>query len=160
MGMAVQKSYTMILALFALTAFLLPPEGVASLLDCGSAFPINHMAIDPPSSVAAGQQVYMHSSFYVPETILNGTVHIKVSMNFVTVFEITENLCTHMACPLEAGHQTLNRTTIFPQELWGKVSTTFQFYDQVQRPFLCLQYKVFATGAATNHTGWLGFLAS
>jgi hypothetical protein len=148
------------LVFFALVAFLLPPEGVASLIDCGSAFPINHLSVDPPSAVAANQRVNMHASFYVPEMVLNGTVHTKVSMNFVTVFESTENLCTHVDCPLEAGHQTLNRTTTFPSELWGRIRTTFQFYDQVKRPFLCLQYNVYATGTANNHTGWLGFLSA
>jgi hypothetical protein len=147
--------------IFALTLFaLLVPEGVASLLDCGSAFPVNHLVVDPPSAVAANQRVHVLSSFYVPETVLNGTVHTKVSMNFINVFESTENLCTHVTCPLEAGHQTLNRTTQFPSELWGRVRTTFQFYDQVKRPFLCLQYNVYATGTANNHTGWLGFLAA
>ena len=148
------------LTLFALLSFLLPHEGVASLIDCGSAFPVNHLAVDPPSAVAANQRVRSLASFYVPETVLNGTVHTKVSMNFVTVFESTENLCTHIACPLEAGHQTLNRSTTFPPELWGRVHTTMQFYDQVKRPFLCLQYNVYATGALTNHTGWLSFLAA
>jgi hypothetical protein len=155
--MAMQKSYTMIfsmtLALFALLIFLLPPEGVASLIDCGSAFPIYHLAVDPPSAVAANQRVHMHGSFYVPETVRNGTVHTVVSMNFVTVFESTENLCSHVACPLQVGHQTLNRTTTFLPALWGRVYTTIQFYDQVKRPFLCLQYNVYATGSATNHTG-------
>ena len=148
------------LTFFALVAFLLPTEGVASLIDCGSAFPINHLAVDPPYAVAAGQLVNMQASFYIPEAVLNGTVHTKVSMNFVTVFESTENLCTHVACPLEAGHQNLNQTTTFPSELWGRVRTTFQFYDQVKRPFLCLQYNVYATGTPYNHTGWLGFLAA
>jgi len=127
----------------------------ASLIDCGSAFPVNHLAVDPPSAVAANQRVRSLASFYVPETVLNGTVHTKVSMNFVTVFESTENLCTHIA-----SHQTLNRSTTFPPELWGRVHTTMQFYDQVKRPFLCLQYNVYATGALTNHTGWLSFLAA
>jgi hypothetical protein len=148
------------LLFFALVAFLFPAEGVASLIDCGSAFPINHLAVDPPSAVAAGQRVHMQASFYAPETVLNGTVHTKVSMNFVIVFESTENLCNHIACPLKAGHQSLNRTTIFPPELWGRVYTTLQFYDQARRPFLCLQYNVYATGAPTNHTGWWGFLAT
>lgn len=147
---------TFTLILFA----LLVPGGVASLVDCGSAFPVNHLTIDPPSAVGINQLVRMHGAFYVPETVLNGTVHTKVSMNFVNVFESTENLCTHVTCPLEAGHQSLNRTTHFPPELWGRVRTTFQFYDQVKRPFLCLQYNVFATGSATNYTGWLGFLAA
>jgi len=156
----VPSSCMTILTLFSLCVFLLPSEGVASLIDCGSAFPIYHLSVDPPSAVAANQRVSMHGSFYVPETVLNGTVHTKVSMNFVTVFESTENLCHHTSCPLETGHQSLNRTTIFPSALWGRVYTTIQFYDQVKRPFLCLQYNVYATGTTTNHTGWLGFLAA
>ena len=152
-------AFTMIFALFAPLS-LFAPLAAASLIDCGSAFPVNHLAVDPPSAVAVNQMVRMHGAFYVPETVLNGTVHTKVSMNFVNVFESTENLCSHVDCPLEAGHQTLNRTAHFPPDLWGRVRMTFQFYDQVKRPFLCLQYNVFATGSANNHTGWLGFLAA
>ena len=146
--------------LFAFLAATTTTNTIASLIDCGSAYTVSYLTVDPPSAVAIHQPVKMHGSFYVPEPILNGTVHTKVSMNFVTVFESTENLCTHVDCPLEAGHQTLNRTTTFPSELWGRIRTTFQFYDQVKRPFLCLQYNVYATGTANNHTGWLGFLSA
>lgn len=132
----------------------------ASLIDCGSAYRVNYLTVDPPSAVAIHQPVKMHGSFYVPEPILNGTVHTKVSMNFVTVFESTEDLCTYSSCPVAPGHQAFNRTTIWPSNLWGRIYTTMEFYDQFRRPFLCLQYNVFATGQATNDTGWFGFLSA
>ena len=133
-----------------------PQGGAASLINCGSAFDIRHLVADPSSIVAANQSVSFHSAFYVPESILNGTVHSYVSMNYVNVFESTEDLCTRtIACPLEMGHRSIHRTFIFPPELWGRIQMTFYLHDQFKRQFMCLQYNVYATGTKENKTGFL-----
>ena len=132
-----------------------PQEGVASLINCGSAFDVRHLVADPSSIAAANQNVTLSSAFYVPESIPNGTVHSYVSMNYIKVFESTEDLCTYIACPLEMGHQSIQRTFVFPPELWGRIQMTFYLHDQFKRQFMCLQYNVYATGTRENKTGFL-----
>jgi hypothetical protein len=146
------------LRLLALSPFF-PQGGLATLSNCGSAYPVNHLYVDPPFAVAVNQPVHISVSFNASEPILNGTLHTSVYMNYVNVFESTELFNRHLAVPLPIGTHILNRTTSFPADLWGKIQLTFSFYNQLRRRFLCVQYDVIATGSNTNKTGWSSMLA-
>ena len=145
------------LSLLAISPFF-QQGGLATLTNCGSAYPVNHLYVDPPFAVAVNQPVHISVSFNALEPILNGTLHTSVHMNYINVFESTELFNRHLAIPLPVGPHVINRTTSFPPDLWGKIQLTFSFYNQEQRRFLCVQYDVIATGSNTNKTGWSSML--
>jgi hypothetical protein len=159
MGRNKRGTMTMIfLRLLAISPFF-QQGGFAALTNCGSAYPVNHLYVDPPFAVAVNQPVHISVSFNALEPILNGTLHTSVHMNYINVFESTELFYRHLAIPLSVGPHVINRTTTFPQDLWGKIQLTFSFYNQENRRFLCVQYNVVATGSNTNKTGWASLLS-
>jgi hypothetical protein len=140
----------MLLLLIPLAALLVK----GSFTDCNSAFPVQFLTADPPRIVAQNQTVHFEIAAHFPEAIQNGTIETSISLNFIPVFEGTDNLCHQFNCPIQAGNQLLNKTFIFPHDIWGRVSMRFELMDQYRRPFLCIDYNVYASGTPTNESRW------
>ena len=135
-------------------AFLLVNKTTGSFTNCDSAFPVRFLTADPPRIAAQNQTVFLEIAAHFPETVHNGTIATSVSMNYVPVFAGTDDLCRHFDCPIQAGDQLLNKTFTFPQEMWGRVNMRFELLDQYRRPFLCMDYSVYASGTPKNESSW------
>lgn len=135
-------------------AFLLVNKTTGSFTDCNSAFPIQYLTADPPRIAAQNHSVFLEIAAHFPETIYNGTIVTSVTMNYVPIFTGSDDLCRHFDCPIQAGHQLLNKTFIFPHEMWGRVNMRFELLDHYKRPFLCTDYSVYASGNPTNESKW------
>lgn len=140
----------MLLLLIPLAALLVK----GSFTDCNSAFPIQYLTADPPRIVAQNQSVHFEIAAHFPEAIPSGTIETSISLNFISVFAGSDNLCSHFDCPIKAGHQLLKKTFVFPHDIWGRVNVHMELLDHYRRPFLCMDYNVYASGTPTNESRW------
>lgn len=140
----------MLLLLIPLAALLVK----GSFTNCDSAFPIYFLTADPPRIAAQNQSVYLEIAAQFPEAVHNGTIATSVTMNYVPVFVGTDDLCRHFDCPIQAGHQRLNKSFLFPSEGWGITNMRFELLDHYRRPFLCIDYNVYASGSSKNESRW------
>ena len=144
----------MLLILLIPLALLMVNKTTGTISDCGSAFPIHSLTADPPRIVGQNQTVHLEMVAHFPETVYNGTIVTSVTVNYLPVFTGSNDLCEHFDCPIEAGDQLLNKTFTFPPDIWGRINMRFQLLDQLRRPFLCMDYSIYASGTSKNESAW------
>ena len=131
----------------------------ASVTNCASnryALPVYELYIDPPADVAANQPVHMRSAFQVPyyNYVPHGYVEIATSWSGLALTTERQDLGFYIKTPLFAGHHVFDRTTVFPADIWGRISSTINVYNSSGDQLLCAQWIVFATGTDKNETSW------
>jgi hypothetical protein len=134
------------------TLFLALAARVASatLVDCGSRWPLQFYSVDPPTAVGTGQNVTLSATFRVPDgtaPITRGDLRLRGNALLLFDTETVAPLCDYLLCPLTAGIHTLSWTVPFPEGVYGRVQTTLSFQDK-----LCLRWTAFATGRPSNET--------
>jgi hypothetical protein len=87
---------------------------------------------------------------YVP----HGHVEITTSWSGLTLTTERQDLGLYVKTPLFAGHHVFERTTVFPSDVWGRISSTIYVYNSSGAELLCAQWIVFATGTDKNETSW------
>lgn len=130
----------------------------ASVVNCGSQWPVHSFVVDPPAAVGAGQNVSMTATFTIPAgwpTIdeFDGILRVKGTLAYLIDMEVVEPLCKYLKCPLTPGTYTWNWKESFPVEAYGRVQTELTLSGLVgAKPWLCLRWTAFATGRASNET--------
>jgi hypothetical protein len=142
-----------------LSTFILLTMAAASVTNCVSnryAFPVHELYIDPPAIVAANQPVHMRVAFQVPyyTYVPHGHVEISTSWNGLILTTERQDLGLFVKTPLFAGHRVFERSTIFPADVFGRISSTISVYNSSGDQLLCAQWIVFATGTDKNETSW------
>jgi hypothetical protein len=131
----------------------------ASVMNCASnryALPVHELYIDPPAVVASNQPVHMRIIFQVPyyNYVPHGHIEISTSWSGIALTTERQDLGLYIKTPLFAGHHTFERSTIFPADVWGRITSTIQVYNSSGAELLCAQWIVFATGTDKNETSW------
>jgi len=142
-----------------LSMFFLLSSAVASVTNCASsryALPVHELYIDPPSIVAANQPVHLRIAFQIPyyNYVPHGHVEIDTNWNGLALTTERQDLGFYVKTPLFAGHRLFERTTNFPANVWGRVSTTINVFNSSGDQLLCAQWIVFATRTDKNETSW------
>ena len=142
-----------------LSTIILLVTAAASVTNCASnryAFPVHELYIDPPAVVAALQPVHMRIAFQVPyyTYVPHGHVEIATSWNGLSLTTERQDLGLYVKTPLFAGHRVFERTTVFPADVWGRITSTIHVYNSSGVELLCAQWIVFATGTDKNETSW------
>ena len=130
----------------------------ASVANCGSSWYVQQFTVDPPATVGSGQNVSMTAVFDIPEgmpPIESGIITLHGVASFLFDMEVQHPMCQYLPCPLTAGTYTWSWKEPFPEGLIGRVLMNFQldsYPQRQQKPWLCLQWAVYATGRTTNET--------
>jgi len=129
-----------------------------SITDCGAGqglFTITDLSMDPPSSVAANQNVSLVLKYRTPVLISGGTAETAITLNFIPFQPSSEDLCTKVFCPIQVGSHDASSFYIFPSGVSGRIITQIRWFDMTGRLLLCLKSILTATGMNHNLTGSL-----
>jgi len=139
-----------LLSLFALTS--------ATITDCSvgkGLFTITELKLDPPSAVAANQNVSLVLKYTSPVIITGGTAETAITLNYIPFQPSSENLCNSVFCPLGVGSHDSSTFYIFPSGISGRIITQIKWFDLSGTLLLCIKTVLTATGMNHNHTGAL-----
>ena len=142
--------------MFALLALITLVSG--SITDCGAGqgiFTITDLKMDPPSSVAANQNVSLVLKYTSPVLVTGGTAKTAITLNFIPFQPSSEDLCTKVFCPVQVGQHDASSFYIFPSGVSGRIITEIRWFDLTGRLLLCIKSILTATGMNHNRTGSL-----
>jgi len=122
--------------LFALMAAL----ANSNIADCGknALFQITTLSQDPATNVQAGQNISLVVKYSSPMTIRGGTATTTVTYNYIPFNPTVEDLCTKVACPLNAGDHDGSSSYFFPTGVNGQVTTRIEWKDLEGKLLLCI----------------------
>ncbi len=129
---------------------------VGRVTHCGGALQVTHLEVDPPGIVAANQSVRARFDVIVPDTlnIEDSNLSITTSLFGLTASTYTTPLCDFISCPIHRGSIGVERTSIFPEHVYGHVNSRFLLTAANGTELLCVDWTAYSTGAATNETNW------
>ena len=124
------------LVLFALIASL----ASANIANCGKSavFQITSLSQDPATNVQAGQNISLVLTYSSPVTISGGTVTTSITYNYIPFNPTVEDLCTKVACPVNAGDHDGSSSYFFPTGVNGQVTTKIEWKDLEGKLLLCI----------------------
>ncbi len=130
----------------------------ADVKDCGTTgakFQITKLAMDPPNTVTAGQNVSLTLLYDNPyEVVTGGTATTSLSLNGIPFSPQDEDLCTKIVCPLDVGSHDGSSWYAFPSGIAGKIVSTVRWKDPSGTQLLCIEATLRASAAEadTNRT--------
>ena len=113
-----------------------------SITDCSkgaSYFKTTELALspDPPQ---LGQPLYMTVKFDNPGAdVTDGTVTTSVSLNYIPFSPTVEALCTNTQCPLTSGPNDRSTSSVWPDNVSGKVVSKIVWAATDGSQLLCIQ---------------------
>lgn len=113
-----------------------------SITDCSkgaSYFKPTDLALspDPPQQ---GQLLYMTVKFDNPGAdVMDGTVTTSVTLNYIPFSPTVETLCTNTQCPLTSGPNDRSTSSVWPDNVSGKVVSKIVWADTDGVELLCVQ---------------------
>jgi hypothetical protein len=110
----------------------------ASIVDCGSRFPITHLS--PIDIVKPNQNVSMIMNLTVLEHISYGSMNTNVNINYIPVYSVSTPLSDWVPMPLMIGNRIINITGQVPRGIYGRVVITLRLNDQTGSEFACIRY--------------------
>jgi hypothetical protein len=143
--------------MLSLTIFLaMIASAMARVTHCGGTLQVTNLEIDPPGIVAANQSVRARFDVIVPDTlnIEDSNLTITTSLFGLTASTYTTPLCDFIGCPVHRGSIGVERTSTFPDLVFGHVSSRFLLAAANGTELLCVDWTAYATGSATNETNW------
>jgi hypothetical protein len=115
----------------------------ASIADCGggtSLFTITELSMDPPDTVAAGQNVSLTLKYKTPVEVDSGKVTTALTLNGIPFPSSDSDLCASAACPITVGDHDGSSWYLFPSGISGKVQTTITWADNTTgQVYLCIK---------------------
>ncbi len=128
----------------------------ARVTHCGGVLQVTNLEIDPPGIVAANQAVRARFDVIVPDTISIEDSNLTVNTSFfgVPASSYSSALCEFIGCPVNRGSIGVEKTFTFPSGVTGHVNSRFVLAGANDTQLLCVDWTVYATGAATNQTNW------
>lgn len=119
---------------------LLPALVAASITNCApnSVFQITQLALDPPTTVTAGQNVSLNLIYTTPVEINDGTVTTSITYNFLPITPTVEPLCTSTTCPILIGYHDASSWYLMPTGVRGTVTTKIVWTDVNNTQLLCI----------------------
>jgi hypothetical protein len=147
----------------AVTALIFFGANVAkgSITDCSkgaSYFKPTDLALspDPPQ---LGQPLYMTVKFDNPGAdVTGGTVSTSVTLNYIPFQPTVESLCTNTQCPLTSGPNDRSTSSVWPDNVSGKVVSKIVWAGADGSELLCVQISA---SVGVNKTALRGsYLAS
>jgi hypothetical protein len=123
---------------------------------CGGTLQVTHLEVDPPGVVAAKQPVRARFDVIVPDTldIEDSNLTITTTLFGLTASTYTSPLCEFIGCPVNRGSIGVERTSIFPELVYGHVNSRFLLTGINGTELLCVDWTAYATGGTTNETNW------
>ena len=156
-GPVIWRQYDRTNTMLSLTIFLaLIVSAMARVTHCGGTLQVTHLEIDPPGVVAANQPVRARFDVIVPDTlsIEDSNLTITTSLFGLTASTYTTPLCDFIGCPVHRGSIGVERTSIFPEHVYGHVNSRFVLTGANGTELLCVDWTAYSTGRATNDTNW------
>ncbi len=125
----------------------------ATISNCGinSAFTITELAQSPDTYMSPGTNVTLKLTYSVPKEVLGGTATTSASLNGLPLTPTTEDLCSKVACPIEAGEHNGDSWFTFPSGVSGKITSQVVWRDSAGTELLCLN-SVMKTTSQHEHS--------
>ncbi len=129
---------------------------VGRVTHCGGTLQVTHLEVDPPGVVAAKQPVRARFDVIVPDSldIEDSNLTITTTLFGLTASTYTTSLCDFIGCPVHRGSISVERTSTFPELVYGHVNSRFTLIGANGTELLCVDWTAYATGGATNETNW------
>jgi hypothetical protein len=131
----------------------------ATIKNCASGssiFQITELSLKP-DPIVPGEPLDMTLLFINPSSyITDGSVTTTLQLNYVPFSPTTEPLCKNTKCPLINGLNDRSTSSTWPSNIYGKVSSRIEWFDQNGLLMLCIQINTNAI-SKTNRTMLRGY---